>query len=99
MHSVNAVTRLVLVFTLILLYSILRTVLCLSVLARAAEQEGIARRSSHTVCFGSSHSFVEQITVSGGLGSAALVDILVALTLTVYLKRRRSAGQWPKCVY
>ncbi|EJF56506.1 hypothetical protein BD309DRAFT_277690 [Dichomitus squalens] len=36
------------------------------------------------------------VTVSGGLGSAALVDILVALTLTVYLKRRRSMGQWPK---
>ena len=91
-----------LVFTLILLYSIMRALLCLSVLARAAEQEGIARRPSHTmftVRFGSSHSFVEQITVSGGLGSAALVDILVALTLTVYLKRRRSAGQWPKYVY
>ncbi|KAH9848436.1 hypothetical protein C2E23DRAFT_889090 [Lenzites betulinus] len=28
-----------------------------------------------------------QMTVSGGLGSAALVDILVALTLTYYLKR------------
>ncbi|KAI0749917.1 hypothetical protein C8Q80DRAFT_1102387 [Daedaleopsis nitida] len=36
------------------------------------------------------------VTVSGGLGSAALVDILVALTLTIYLKRRRSHDAWPK---
>ncbi|PIL32178.1 hypothetical protein GSI_05423 [Ganoderma sinense ZZ0214-1] len=36
------------------------------------------------------------VTVSGGLGSAALVDILVALTLTMYLKRRRSSGKWHK---
>ncbi|KAI0706747.1 hypothetical protein C8T65DRAFT_651860 [Cerioporus squamosus] len=36
------------------------------------------------------------VTVSGGLGSAALVDILVALTLTVYLKRRRFTGSWNK---
>ncbi|KAI1786764.1 hypothetical protein LXA43DRAFT_754538 [Ganoderma leucocontextum] len=36
------------------------------------------------------------VTVSGGLGSAALVDILVASTLTMYLKRRRSSGQWHK---
>ncbi|KAI0788093.1 hypothetical protein C8Q74DRAFT_1195996 [Fomes fomentarius] len=36
------------------------------------------------------------VTVSGGLGSAALVDILVALTLTIYLKRRRSSDSWPK---
>ena len=32
-----------------------------------------------------------QTTVSGGLGCAALVDLLVALTLTFYLKRGR---QW-----
>ncbi|TFK86701.1 hypothetical protein K466DRAFT_600104 [Polyporus arcularius HHB13444] len=36
------------------------------------------------------------VTVSGGLGSAALVDILVASTLTVYLRRRRSTGTWNK---
>ncbi|KAI0709801.1 hypothetical protein C8Q76DRAFT_798588 [Earliella scabrosa] len=36
------------------------------------------------------------VTVSGGLGSAALVDILVAATLTFYLKRRRATGAWPK---
>ncbi|RPD54308.1 hypothetical protein L226DRAFT_280860 [Lentinus tigrinus ALCF2SS1-7] len=36
------------------------------------------------------------VTVSGGLGSAALVDILVAVTLTVCLKRRRFTGSWNK---
>ncbi|KAI0706749.1 hypothetical protein C8T65DRAFT_651869 [Cerioporus squamosus] len=30
------------------------------------------------------------VTVSGGLGAAALVDLLVALTLTFYLKRNRT---------
>ena len=35
----------------------------------------------------------EQATVSGGLGSAALVDLLVSVTLTFFLKRRESAYQ------
>ena len=37
-----------------------------------------------------------QATVSGGLGAAALVDLLVALTLTFYLKRNRT--DFHKCV-
>ena len=34
-----------------------------------------------------------QVTVSGGLGAAALVDVLVALTLSWYLSRGRSDFQ------
>lgn len=37
-----------------------------------------------------------QVTISGGLGSAALVDMLVALTLSYYLNKGRSS--WHKCV-
>ncbi|KAI0759570.1 hypothetical protein BD413DRAFT_271507 [Trametes elegans] len=39
------------------------------------------------------HTKKSLVTISGGLGSAALVDILVALTLTYYLKRGRNIWQ------